>query len=206
MDHNDLKDYIFDFAFNEALVDATRRTGAAGCKEKVLNSEAKRIIKDYADAVLRGENPCFYGTATEVENSINEEKFTFGNTQKLLNMTIKYMYIACYNDERLRKLYASCHCPMDRRMKEKVIKQYKEETKGNKELEAVLEYKCEDGTRSKDWEKVSWSKITKTLVSKYPEENPYTRFQKMVLYLAKKEGLSPLEYDFKEFSSTNTNA
>lgn len=43
----------------------------------------------------------------------NEEKFTFGNVQKLVNMTAKYMFLSAYENENKRVLFKHCHCPMD---------------------------------------------------------------------------------------------
>ena len=54
MEHGILKEWIFDFAFNEALVDATRRTAVAGNKELVRKTNAKAIVKTYVDNILAG--------------------------------------------------------------------------------------------------------------------------------------------------------
>lgn len=42
-----------------------------------------------------------------------DNHFTFGNAQKLVNMTAKYMYLRSYGDSNERKLFKFCHCPMD---------------------------------------------------------------------------------------------
>ena len=42
-----------------------------------------------------------------------DNHFTFGNAQKLVNMTAKYMYLRSYGDPNERKLFKFCHCPMD---------------------------------------------------------------------------------------------
>lgn len=210
MEHKDIQNYIFDFAFNQALGDATRRTDAASCKEAVLKSSendskpgVKELVRDYFDAIIEGKNHNFYKTAEEVVNC-KVKNFTFGNAQKLINMTVKYMYAACYKDEELRKRFETSHCPMDSRMKDKVVKQYKKVIKDNDELSSALYYQQTDKNKkevikSKDWSKVSWSKIEQEDVRNYPSSNPYSRYQQMVCYLAKKIGISPLEYDFKEF-------
>lgn len=204
MNWEELRDKVFEFAFNEALNDATRRTGAASKKvefvavenEKVYG-EVKGLIKGYVDAIIEKQELWdFYEVEEKVEKCLKEHgfnEFTFGNIQKLINMTMKYLYIACYSDKELRKRFNQCHCPMDRIMKDKVVKMYKECKDVDEEIVTITI----GGETTKDWSKVSWSKIT--------QDNPdaYKKFQEMVKYLAGKYNISPLEFDFKEFKRTN---
>ena len=196
-----IKDWIFDFAYNEALIDATRRTHAAGYKESVSkNDEAKGFVREYANSILNGNHADFYETEKKVEECISNPKFTFGNTQKLINMTMKYLYIVCYHDIALRDIFEVCHCPMDKTMKDIVVKRYRkavEEDGAPKDYSTFIN--C-DGNESECWSDVSWSNIERAYVDKYPTQNVYYSYQKMVEYLAGKDELFPLEYDFKEFN------
>ena len=192
-----MRDKVFEFAFNEALNDATRRTAAASAKIEFVNDKeayerVKGCIRKYADAVLDRDNkikPDFYDVEKDVEGLLGKyAKFTFGNVQKLINMTMKYLYIACYCNENLRDEFKECHCPMDRIMKDRVVELCKKDDAA-KEL---LEYE-KDKKKTKNWSDVSWSTISKE------DYGVYEAYQKMVKYLAKKDNLIPLEFDFKEF-------
>lgn len=118
----------------------------------------------------------------------------FGNAQKLINMTAKYMFISAYQDSGKAKLFDQCHCPMDGIMVDKVTKLAgRLVDEGEEGLRASLEkfaYKC---PRAHDWaakDEARWSKLT------LENRKPYEGFQKVVRALAEREGLSPLELDF----------
>ena len=173
-----MRDKVFEFAFNEALNDATRRTAAASAKIEFVNDKeayerVKGCIRKYADAVLDRDNkikPDFYDVEKDVEGLLGKyAKFTFGN-------------------ENLRDEFKECHCPMDRIMKDRVVELCKKDDAA-KEL---LEYE-KDKKKTKNWSDVSWSTISKE------DYGVYEAYQKMVKYLAKKDNLIPLEFDFKEF-------
>ena len=58
--------------------------------------------------------------------------FTFGNAQKLVNMTAKYMFLRAYGDNGERSKFEGCDCPMDGVMCRFIEKGYEhyEELKG----------------------------------------------------------------------------
>jgi len=135
-------------------------------------------------------------------------KFTFGNSQKLINMTAKYMFISAYNNPGLRRKFAFCHCPMDAFMLKHVW--YECINKIGKNY-----WKDKGYTQSGDNGFLkSWSRETKGLNHKEldkSEPKRYCDFQKAVQELIEKMNddnyvainlkentkiLSPLEYDY----------
>ena len=110
------------------------------------------------------------------EKDGNDIVFSFGNAQKLINMTVKYIYITLFRDKgNNREKFKYCHCPMDGLMLKNVWKNknsLKEIDLGNSEF------------YSNDWGK-------ETINSKR-----YKIFQKAVRQLAKKSDCYPIEYDY----------
>lgn len=189
--------YIFSFAYGAGLNDATAQKAYPGESKKFLrkNHAAKDIVKVYIDRILNGENPDFYDVAERLRDSFNkcEEKngceilFSFGNAQKLINITVKFMYLAAYsNYAPMRSRFQNCHCPLDRKMGARVKREIckipeAELPKDIREIKDRGSWKGFDGT---------WSKI---------DEKDYKDYQAVVRYLAAKENLIPLEYDFRYF-------
>lgn len=190
--------HIFAFAYGAGLNDATAQKAYPGESKKFLreNHEAKDIVRAYIDGILNGENPDFYAVAERLRDSFNKwEKqngckktlFSFGNAQKLINITVKFMYLAAYsNYAPMRSRFQNCHCPLDRKMGAHVKREIRKIPKA--ELpDSILEimergsWKGFDGT---------WSQISRKV---------YEDYQAVVRYLAAKENLIPLEYDFRYF-------
>lgn len=232
---NDIDEKIFDFAYEMAMRDATMMKAYQGDKKAPKECKgAKEIVREYIDSLLndtadnfyKAEDK-FYKVEDEFEKTINEElgnpqppKFTFGNCQKVINMTAKYIFIATYANKELRKNFENCHCPMDSIMINAVIGKLKEKIK-----EGELEY---DGTKCEsvnDFLEVindkrelkidnpnitylrgSWSNIKKGGETIPPQ---YALFQEVVKYLAEtykksepdKKGVSPIEYDYLIWNS-----
>lgn len=171
------------------------RTAYLGDKSELRKcQEAKNIVRKYANDIINGkfldyneylkiaDSLCteFKDYIKKSEGSDKEPQFTFGNAQKLLNMTMKYLYIMCYNNNELRKNFKNCHCPMDRIMIDKVKKEFKNCSRKEKE-ENIGEFK------DKPWSKLTFE----------PEDiNAYKQFQDTVKSLAAKQKLFPLEYDY----------
>ena len=195
-------DKIFEFIYTIAMRDATLQKAyeligyktSKGAKkpddykkeELLQNNTAKDIIREYIDNIIAGNNPDFYIVEKAVEDSFSVfiqgktylSPFTFGNCQKLINMTVKYFYIVTYSDPAIRSHFNDCHCPMDTVM----IKTVKRELKNNKPLK---DFKITSEELSK-----SWSRIVQGNTSQYDA------FQEIVKYLAKQKGVSPIEYDY----------
>ena len=53
-------------------------------------------------------------------------EFSYGNAQKLVNMTAKYIYIATYFNDDYKDKFEKCHCPMDSLIVESLIADIKE--------------------------------------------------------------------------------
>ena len=195
----DIKDKIFDFAYELAFRDATMR-GAYQVQLETkktkdnIKEKARDVVKEYVDGVVAGEFPDFYVVAQKVNKCVADPEFKFGNIQKLLNMTIKYIYIGYYANPEIRSNFKECHCPMDGIMLKKGINAYKKLENKSKEY---LKYEIGEGKYSRAFSEISWSKIEfdDGLKNKYSKKI-YDNYQEMVKMLAYKKDLIPIEYDF----------
>lgn len=205
-----LVDLIFNFAFDMALRDATLQKAYRGTDKKILreNDEARRFVKEYIHDIFIECHPCFYDIEKKVEESYNRfigdnklvdsegkpAEFSFGNSQKLINMTAKYMYITAYTDDAVRAKFQCCHCPMDSIMVEKVKKKIEEAESSDEEFRERIKQLAERFTNSPRWKTFlsqPWSGINS---SDYCQ---YDLFQSMVSLLAQREQLSPIEFDYR---------
>lgn len=206
--YDELQKTVFDYSYGAALGDAIGQKAFEGNKKPLRNNEeAKVIARQYVDSIINGEKPDFYKAAEALQESftryIEENKseiiyitkggnpsspiFRFGNAQKLLNMLAKNMFLLVYQDELLRANFTQCHCPMDNIMIETV----KKELKGmdNAEARLLLE-------RYKNSGKLAWSRIEEE------DLEQYEAFQACVKFLADKQDLSPIEYDYWQWKKT----
>lgn len=193
---------IFDFAYELALRDAVMRTAYLGDKNKLReNREGKDIVFDYANKIINNDEFDYYGIAKDLCNSFDEfiepkenskVQFNFGNAQKLLNMTMKYLYIMCYKNNELRDKFQNCHCPMDGIMIDKVINELKKlKSEGDSSVQQYTQRGYIGFLKSKSWSRLSVS----------DDKAVYEQFQKSVKFLAKKQDLYPLEYDYYLWNS-----
>lgn len=182
---NGIDDSIFDFVYEIALRDATMRSAYVGPHENLIKGEhaqrVKKYINEYISNILNGNYPNFYETESIVEKELEQYNFSFGNCQKLINMTVKYFYIATYKNSSKKKLFDKCHCPMDRIMIKKVIQL-------SKETEILQIAKCDIKNIDCSWSKLE--KINDTIPIQY------IKFQEAVSILAKQKGINPIEFDF----------
>lgn len=206
-------DKVFEFIYTIAMRDATLQKAyeiktdgltddqkkSNEYKKKLLlkNDEAKRIVRKYIDDIIAGNNPCFYAVEEKLEHSFDsfvEEhkdyltKFTFGNCQKLINMTVKYFYIVTYSDSTIRSHFNSCHCPMDNVMIEVAINELDNIGKTLNDINGFYNLKIIKA--NKTYLRQSWSQIDISDIKQYK------LFQAAVCYLAQKQGVSPIEYDY----------
>lgn len=183
---------IFGFIYIAALRDATLMKAYEGSKSDLGKCEgAKETVRQYVEEVLAGKQPDFYVAEKKLEDAFNDEKFTFGNAQKLLNMACKYFFILCYNNSSLRECFKSCHCPMDNIMIDAVKREMR---KCNyDDYKSILDNY--EKTRNKksyvSFLSNSWSKIIRE------DNDQYKLFQDLVKFLSDKEGVCPLEYDYR---------
>ena len=206
--YDELQKTVFDYSYGAALGDAIGQKAFEGNKKPLRNNEeAKVIARQYVDSIINGEKPDFYKAAEALQESftryIEENKseiiyikkggnpsspiFRFGNAQKLLNMLAKNMFLLVYQDELLRANFTQCHCPMDNIM----INNIKKALKETNDEEASLLLK-----RYKDSEKLAWSRIEEE------DLEQYEAFQACVKFLADKQDLSPIEYDYWQWKKT----
>ena len=196
MEQKALNILIVGFAVNEALTDAALHVGKI---EKEKRNEVEQRVFGYIEEIYGG----YYDTYETIKQISLKSMVNFGVVQKIVNMTAKYMFISCYDNEQLRKKFTNCHCPMDKTMIKKVIETYRklitagEIKKDEEEYLFYHDFKHKN-KRSSEWSNLSWSNISLDEIVKF-QDNPYIRFQQMVKVLAEKEKLSPLEYDFKYF-------
>ncbi len=136
-----LANMVFEFIFGCAMRDAILQQAFKGKKDWVgKDKQAKIHLRKYIDKLFENEfktqqdhDDYFLKTANAICKSINNHKtkeatdsFSFGNAQKLINMTAKYLYIMCYSSPELRNRFRFCHCPLDSIMLKTVWKQYGE--------------------------------------------------------------------------------
>ena len=160
-------------------------------------SAAKQLVKEYVDDIIAGKNPNFYAVEKAVETAFDQfipgKNFTFGNCQKLINMTVKYFYIVTYSCLSIRSNFNNCHCPMDNVMIECVISELDkanvtlDDINNKNKLNIVIPQKKKI---SKGYLRNSWSNITQQ------NHKQYDLFQAAVKYLAQQRGVSPIEYDY----------
>lgn len=186
-----IKDKIFDFAYALAFRDATMQgeyqaqqetketnTDAYKKAKNNIRKKARASVKEYVDGVVAGEFPYFNEAAQKVNNCVADLAFRFCNIQKLLNMTIKYIYIVCYKKPEIRNNFKECHCPMDKIMLNMFVNAYKKLENKNKEY---LKYEVGEGKYSRAFSEISWSKIEfdDRLKNKYSRKI-YDNYQEMV--------------------------
>lgn len=190
---------IFDFIYEFALRDATLQNAYTGSLDLLRkNEDAKLAVRNYIDSILNWEanDDSFWNAAQAVEESFarflnpRQPRFTFGNTQKLINMTAKYMFITCYQNERLRPAFEFCHCPMDSIMVDTVIAELERAYESSSSADERKEIRDFMFRGWKGYLRSSWSRMESSNV------NQYKFYQRAVQFLSEREGISPLEYDF----------
>lgn len=179
-------------------------------EQKESASRAKNAVWSYIEGIHTNKgykdkdehDAIFLKTAKKVIEAFKEYRtgdssFTFGNAQKLINMTAKYIALGIYMDD-CKENFQYCHCPMDGIMIEKVI--------------ALLEgrggIRKKFGLEKRGWKGVlrdtAWSKIEDS-------KEGYDRFQLIVDALGGDESVleelgaqgpvSRLEFDFYVWGS-----
>ena len=201
-----IEEKIFDLVYELALRDAVSQKAYAGEKKHLYKAKKPRkLARDYIDGILHGKRPEFYDVAHKIEKAFDDNKFTFGNAQKLINMIAKYMYIAYYQSEdkaALREKFRGCHCPMDRIMIDKVISKLKEMLINKDDVEKIEQFtKPAKGYIVKDEngieKTVKWTTFLKQPWSKMQDgSEQYKLFQSIVKYLSERENIIPVEYDY----------
>lgn len=98
----------------------------AKCAKKAVWDYINRLRIDEGYERREQHDASFLATAENVINAFAgygdyDSSFGFGNAQKLINMTAKYIALGIYMDD-CREGFQYCHCPMDGIMVDKVTK------------------------------------------------------------------------------------
>ena len=141
-----LDDHVFHFIYGCAMHDAILQKAFEGKKDWVGKvTEAEKLVKGYIGRILDGNfrndnattrdahEKAFLDTANAVCHAINTSElkaskdclFSFGNAQKLINMTVKHVYAHTYSNASIRECFRHCHCPLDSIMLSKVYTAYR---------------------------------------------------------------------------------
>ncbi len=203
----ELRDDIFRFIYISAMRDATLQ-GAYNVQKAWLAKEtgaAEAFIRKHVESVMTGQywdldqeghdqeryDQDFLNLAKDVTGAVNcaEKKngvptlFAFGNAQKLINISLKYVYIVELSNPEYQKFFSCCHCPMDQVLLEHVWT-------NRKILNAWKQ--ASDNDRKRDGFLKSWGN------ENFEDGNlpsRYRLFQDCVKELAG-EDMSRLDYDF----------
>ena len=192
-------DDIFMFIYISAMRDAVSQKAYSGAKKPLEKLEELDRLKDklyeLINNVLTNKYSCqddydkdYLKTAIEICKIINQKesngKFSFGNSQKLINMMLKYFYITSYADKDKKELFKFCHCPMDGQILRKVWRKRKS-LSCNIKIGKYDEFN--KGWGNEDFEDTNGKKDF---------SKRYKIFQQAVRDLADKENMSPLEFDY----------
>ncbi len=198
---------VFSFIYGCAMRDAILQRSFHGERRWVANvPEAQMIVKKYIERVINGEfsqagedvklahDEAFCEAAIQVCDAINgyPQKpagcgpFEFGNAQKLINMTVKHVYLHTYtmnllNLPQVRERFRYCHCPMDSIMLQKVWELRKSKL---------------DSTFRKPWGNEAFECDETTKKQTLPKR--YKLFQNTILdIIAESNGdVFPIEFDY----------
>ena len=193
-----LEKSIFSFIFRLAYRDAIMRRAYSG--ESLSTNEYNKIeayVKTYIDKLLSEEYPDFMDAANGLKDFLNKyDDFSFGNIQKLLNMTTKYVYIICYNHIENRRCFSKCHCPMDNTMIRIVWNEYKSNYKKEGWDKELLWIPYDNEKKGTDYSRIAWSRIGFEAEESPRSISVYFNFQNMVRRLSECKGIFPVEYDY----------
>ena len=193
---DNIQDKIFNLCYEMALRDATLRCAYEGRLDDLRKGDdMKTVVKNYVH-LIKDHPDCVdvYSVIVEVTNkapksknkSENVVEFSYGNAQKLVNMTAKYMYIATYFNDVYKDKFKNCHCPMDSLIVESLIADIKEYKKCD---EALVLYKDVTGNKNRAWMsylREPWSKM---------DVKQYEFFQELVNMIKMTDEYA-LEYDY----------
>lgn len=205
MGDNNIDDRIIDFCFDIALHDATLQAAYMDTLDSLnqiyeyLKNETKKYIKDIMDfnksidSIITSEVICgiYKSNKIQVFNSNRDEKkqFKYGNIQKLVNMTAKYMYISSYNNMDMKKRFGKCDCPIDSIISKKIFDKCSEENLIFREKQHFPEsYNNSKKSIKSFFYSLSFSKLS---------ESDYLFCQEMLRDYCELKKISPLEFDYK---------
>lgn len=201
-----INDEIFAFIYTVAMRDAVIQLAYKGEKKPLMKSEILNLLKGEMECLIdkvlndkyTSQNTydedflrATISISKHINNKMRNEEFTFGNAQKFLNIFLKYLHIISYKNSELKKNFRFCHCPMDQQL-----------------LKSIWDSRADiDGDiklKKRDYFLKSWGnenfEIDENGSKMFPKR--YILFQQAVRCLASKDGITPLEYDYRIWNSS----
>lgn len=192
---------IFAFIYVAAMRDATLQLSYKGEKARLTDCDrfpvSTKALKDFVAEVIAGSfqnqskfDEKFIDVAKTLSDEINtlanNDEFTFGNAQKLINIMVKCFYLHTYGNDNGKKAFRFCHCPMDQQLLDSVWKSRNGLSKSTREdLGGFANFKR------------SWGNEQFALNEGKVDFPPrYKAFQKAIKELADNKKVFPIEYDF----------
>ena len=180
--YNVRKDKKFKFAYDMAFKDSTLRNAFVKKdksetdlefqnRKQYIKENAYCIVKKYIDDIFAKKHPDPIIPIKMIAEKFSVNGFTFGNAQKLVNMTAKYLFLSTYNFEEKIALFDKCHCPMDGIMID------------------VIKRRCD----SFNYKNIYWSRLMIN-EGKIPQE--YIDFQDEIKKICLDEHSIPIEFDY----------
>jgi len=201
-DRQEMNEKVFDFIYGSAMRDAIQQKAFIGEKRWVGKIENPKIIlSGYIGKVLKNEftsrrehDEFFLKTANSICEEINSQKpqgietdiFSFGNAQKLINITVKHTYALCCQTYSLREGFRFCHCPVDVKMLNVVW----DKCKGKFDLGKQQDF-C------KPWGSEGITGNSQPELDELPAR--YALFQKSVRDIIGHGDIFPIEFDYIEW-------
>lgn len=202
-----------------ALRDATLQGSFLGKTEDILKDKpglekakkAKALVRKFAidltdenvvdvvndDYIYALIDAVVKNAPSSIDKNGNSVSFTYGNAQKLINMTSKYLYIRNYSNPKLTVSFRNCHCPLDNQ----IVKKLKGDVKRGSNLDKSIKElfgTVNDSENANTWRQyldLPWSSCSKPR---------YKFFQDVVRIVLKEKynnELTPLEYDYIKWNS-----
>lgn len=196
---DNIQDKIFNLCYEMALRDATLRCAYEGRLDDLRKGDdMKTVVKNYVH-LIKDHPDCVdvYSVIVEVTNKAPKSKnksgkvveFSYGNAQKLVNMTAKYLYIATYFNDDYKDKFKNCHCPMDSLIVESLIKNILDKQKGSQALALYKQITKRDNKAWITYLRTPWSKMT---VEQY-------KYFQVLVNMIKKNDEDALEYDYSHW-------
>jgi len=200
--HNkiEIHDYVFEFIYAMAINDAMNRVSNSGDKRNIKKQDKIReIVKKHAEEIINGSELPIITTVKKImdENSKSEykvEDLSFGKLQKLVNMTMKYLYVIYYDRFDIRRKFSNCDAPMDDAMRDFVYWSYKDRYNDPDEYKSTIGFS----------RYTAWS--TLKIEDNGEEDKQYRAFQDAVKDIIKekchkeypdKSPIDPIEFDLE---------
>lgn len=205
MRDNIVDNKIYDFCFDIALHDATLQAAYMDTLDSLISiyEYLKSETKDYIncimntnksiDSIITSEVICKIYNSEKLKSFNSErdgrQQFKYGNIQKLVNMTAKYMYISSYNNIHMKNRFKNCDCPIDSIISKKIYDKCVEENLKFQDKEHFpKEYTNTKKNIRSFFYYLSFSKLS---------ESDYLFCQEMLRDYCELKKISPLEFDYK---------